>query len=411
MLTRPVKWTDAVRIAAERRVVALDQTMGARDVQEFIPAAIRAQSFYSARTPYVSYLAQTKGLIARLVRPSGQVAPGDYTSPAQVRAAMKQHLAALGYQPNEGERGGLKDLSSDMRVNLIIDTQLKMSRGYGQWRAVQNETVLDLYPADELYRAMSRAAPRDWAARWNEARARLGAGSSATEARSAAGPFVALKNDPIWTAMSAFGNPYPPFDYGSGMRVRNVGRKRARELGVLQEGGKVVPVLDPLIRPVKMQIPEGGAPFAEALQRAFGANASLQGNALYTIPDPKAVLKELIYRANEKAQSTGAFAFLSPEQRRQAAALTGKPADGWTFGADSDHIRHILAKHASENEVYGLPEIVGKGAMRQPTKKELKRIGPHDLTMDSGDWVVGLQWSKQERRMQVATMYRKKAGD
>jgi hypothetical protein len=33
------------------------------------------------------------------------------------------------------------------------------------------------------------------------------------------GRMIALKSDPIWTAISAFGTPYPPFDYNSGMWV------------------------------------------------------------------------------------------------------------------------------------------------------------------------------------------------
>ncbi|MFO7535717.1 MAG: hypothetical protein R6X19_08560 [Kiritimatiellia bacterium] len=421
MLTRPTKWTDALRIAVQRQVVALDESMGTQEIQTFIPAALRAQSFYSARTPYVSYLTQTKGLVARLVRPSAEVASGDHTSPAQVRAAMKQHLAALGYQPKAEDRGGLKDLSSDMRVNLIIDTQVKMNRGYGNWRASQDEDVLDLYPADELYRAMARTLPRDWQVRWNEKRGQL-ASTSATEATGRNGPFVALKNDPIWTAISTFGNPYPPFDYRSGMRVRDVNRKRALELGVLKEGQRVEPVKDPLIRPMKMQIAPGAEPFATALQTAYGSNATLQGDALYVIPDPKSVLRELLYRANENSKATGAFSFLTPEQRAQAAELTGTKAEGWTFGVDADHIRHILQVHGgaeekargqklvSENDIYKLPEILSQGVLREPKQHELHKPGAKSLTVESGDWIVGLKWSTKSRRMQVATMYNKKAG-
>lgn len=421
MLSRPTKWTDAVRIALEKSVLPLDESMGTQEIQKFIPAALRAQSLYSARTPFVSYLTQTKSLVARLVRPSDQVAPGDHTSSAQVRAAMKQHLAALGYQPKAEDRGGVKDLSSDMRVNLIIDTQVKMNRGYGNWRAAQDEDVLDLYPADELYRAMARTLPRDWQARWNKKRAGLSS-TSATEATGLNGPFVALKNDPIWAAISTFGNPYPPFDYRSGMRVRDVGRKRALELGVLQEGQTVRPAKDPMIRPVKMQIPEGGAPFAEALQRAYGGNASLQGKSLYVIPDPKAALRELLFRANENEQASGAFSFLSPEQRLAAADLIGHPAEGWTFGIDADHVRHITRSHSSdaeiargqipvtEDDIYGLPAILEGGLVRRPKPGEVNKIGPNDLTVESGNWIVGVKWSAKERRMLVSTMYNKKAG-
>lgn len=44
---------------------------------------------------------------------------------------------------------------------------------------------------------------------------------------------VALKSDSVWTNLSRFGRPYPPFDYGSGMGVEDVDREEAIELGLL----------------------------------------------------------------------------------------------------------------------------------------------------------------------------------
>ena len=61
---------------------------------------------------------------------------------------------------------------------------------------------------------MTRSKPREWRIRWNDARRSLGEGNtSATYAESDHGPFKALKNDPVWSAISRFGNPWPPFDF------------------------------------------------------------------------------------------------------------------------------------------------------------------------------------------------------
>jgi hypothetical protein len=46
---------------------------------------------------------------------------------------------------------------------------------------------------------------------------------------------VALKTDPVWVALSRFGVPWPPFDFGSGMILRNVARAEALSLGLLKE--------------------------------------------------------------------------------------------------------------------------------------------------------------------------------
>lgn len=46
------------------------------------------------------------------------------------------------------------------------------------------------------------------------------------------GRMVALKSAPVWTNLSRFGRPYPPFDYGSGMGMEDIGREEAVELGL-----------------------------------------------------------------------------------------------------------------------------------------------------------------------------------
>ena len=244
--------TDALKNMLFKKVLALSPDIGTAEIQQ-MDADIRQRSFFSARTPYAEYLADTQKDIQNLLQPD-LLKSGESLSPAQVRAAMKQRLDALGYVP--AEAGGLKDLSSDKRINLIISTQLGMARGYGSWRQAQQPTILNTWPADELFRAIDKKEPRDWQARWNTARFDL-TETSATVADSRSGPFVALKNDPIWTAISDFDNPYPPFAFGSGMRVRDVSRSRAIELGVLDQGQSVQPADDPFSDPALADIPAG----------------------------------------------------------------------------------------------------------------------------------------------------------
>ena len=78
-----------------------------------------------------------------------------------------------------------------------------------------------------MLRLMERKQKRDWAARWRQAYKKVN-GEGALQS-----PCIALKTSPIWTALSAFGHPYPPFDWGSGMDVRDVSAGRAIELGLI----------------------------------------------------------------------------------------------------------------------------------------------------------------------------------
>ena len=51
----------------------------------------------------------------------------------------------------------------------------------------------------------------------------------------------------IWYEISRFGLPYPPFDYRSGMRVRNVDRKTAEALGIISADETVEPMQAPAL--------------------------------------------------------------------------------------------------------------------------------------------------------------------
>lgn len=428
IFNNPVTITEALRYEQAQQVVTLSPSIGSRDVQDFMSAQIREKAFLSARTPYPDYLDETRRDIQSMVQPDVKIGPdglvktgkGESISPAQVRAKMKRRLTALGYEPDPDKRGGLQDLSSDTRTNLIIDTQLKMARGYGSWRQSQDESILDVYPADEMYRAMSRQERRDWHVRWNKARGRLGSATSATYAEDRdAGPFVAKKNDPIWRAISRFGHPYPPFDFRSGMRVRDVTRARAVALKVIKPAQKVRPTKDPMTRPWSMDMEDSSPEVAQALQDAFGPRAMLQGGKLHLMPHPTQTMEELIYRAANNEDATGAFAFVNARQQAQASKIIGKNIEpGATYAVDSSHIRHIRKTHGIENpvnpmpvtpeDIRDLPSIVRQGKLRKPTKGNLQNVKAHDVQMDTDSGLrVGLRYSEKQNHFLVTTMYKR----
>jgi len=52
---------------------------------------------------------------------------------------------------------------------------------------------------------------------------------------------IALKDDPIWCALSDFSLPFPPLAVGSGMYVRDVDRRTAINLGLIDRDRRVSP--------------------------------------------------------------------------------------------------------------------------------------------------------------------------
>jgi hypothetical protein len=149
---------------------------------------------------------------------------------AAQRLALKRLLDSLGYLPQPDMYGTMDDLRSDVRLNLVLDTNVAITHCYRQWQ--EGNAAADAFPADELFRVGRRKVSRDWHRIWDEARSTL---PSTSALESSSGRLAALKNDPIWTAISDFGLPWPPFKFGSGMGVRDIDFDTAVDLGLVQD--------------------------------------------------------------------------------------------------------------------------------------------------------------------------------
>ena len=91
LFSSPIRLTDALRFETLKKVLALTDAIGSRDIQEFIPAAIRERSFFSARTPYADILSSFQDKLSRLLQPDVRqtadglvpTAPGGGISPGR----------------------------------------------------------------------------------------------------------------------------------------------------------------------------------------------------------------------------------------------------------------------------------------------------------------------------------------
>ena len=155
---------------------------------------------------------------------------------------------------------GDEELSKDYRMKLIVETNVDLSRGYGGYIQTQDMDILDEWPCWEFYRAEARKEPRDWPARWEEAGGEFYEGDSDYPE----GRMIAAKDDPIWVAISAFGQPYAPFDFNSGMDLMDIDREEAERLGVIEPGQPVAP--DGLAFNAGFEsVPGAGGPILNAL--------------------------------------------------------------------------------------------------------------------------------------------------
>jgi len=233
-----------------------------------VPLALRERALFSARTVNAGYLQEIMDKVDRILNPVTvmRTDPDGSTRPvtegmdiATARMELQEVLRSLNYNPGS-KAGSLQDLSSDARLNLVLKQNVESAQGYGNFLQGQADGALDVFPAQELFRAEDREKPRDWRTRWMQAGGEIFTG----------GRMIALKSDPIWTEISRFGVPWPPFDYGSGMWVRDVDRAEAEALGLLNPGEEVQPVVEKFNAKLEASASGLSPELLASLQKSFG---------------------------------------------------------------------------------------------------------------------------------------------
>jgi len=279
IIDRPVPFEEAVTLLRSRGL--LPTTLRTAELDK-LAAGIRRHSTYSATVTNSRYLQEIADVVRRIVDPVQQ--PGQYMGQARAREILRDFLQMIGYTAEQGTEGTLKDLASDARIDLVVKTNTEMAQGYGQFIQAQDPAVLDAFPCQELHRLQAVETPRQsnagnqfsagdgyggffWPNKWKGAGGRFYGG----------GRMIARKDDPIWSEISRFGNPYPPYDFNSGMWVKPVSRKEAIALGVIEAGTKIQQTGTDYAPPLQTGIKAISPQVLEALQRAIPGSTIKDG--------------------------------------------------------------------------------------------------------------------------------------
>jgi hypothetical protein len=223
-----------------------------------IDAAILRRAVFSARVTQVEVLQSVKESVDGMLRGEINLAEG--------KLALQQSLGAMGYTPEGGfpqdapgtvppaEAGTLRDLRSERRKRLILETQYLLAANEAYYNAGLMSDAVVAFPAWELVRIEGRVMPRglkrvrgevvadpgqDWPSRWAAAGGELWDRGTR---------MIARKDSPVWQALGdgvggyedTLGNPWPPFAFNSGYGIRQVGREEALLLGVIDEEAELV---------------------------------------------------------------------------------------------------------------------------------------------------------------------------
>lgn len=239
--TQPVPFAEALGFVLNKRI--LPTSLDSQGIRE-LSRQVREKSIFSARNTHEGILSTIQSKLDGLLK-------GEFNE-ATARAEIQDALDAVGYSPERGfpgeggagapppaEPGSLRDLSSDERVRLVLDTNLAQAQNYGFKLQGQDPDSLWQYPAYELIREEVREVPRGelpGTQGWDERFVR--AGGTLVDGR-----MVALKGDPIWDNLGdsnlfpdGIDASYPPYAFNSGMGWREVPRAEAIELGLILPG-------------------------------------------------------------------------------------------------------------------------------------------------------------------------------
>jgi hypothetical protein len=233
-----------------------------------VPLALRERAQFSAGVENARFLQTVQDQLRKAISLRKEQAPGGEAFVD--RSSFIGELRKMAFGEGISDlTGGLTDLASRARLGLIFDMQTEQAAEYSRWKWDQDPDILDAFPAQELIRVESRRVPRDWRTRWQEAGGRL-----------VDGRMVALKSDPIWMGISAFGTPWPPFDFASGMGLQDVSRADAEALGLIKTEQAQTPQQADFNQRLEASAKDLSPALVQALQRAFGNQIRVDGDTI-----------------------------------------------------------------------------------------------------------------------------------
>lgn len=326
MITIPTGSTasQALDIAARRGL--LPTSLGSREVTDRVAADILRNAVFSAKTTNAAYLSELKQRIERLLQ------GGRDNDKAQIRWELKQILRQMGYTPEKGfpgdealgiepaEPGSLQDLSSDRRLNLILETQEALMRGAAQKMRGEDGTRRQQFPAWELVRIGEVEVPRDWQRRWFEA------GGDVVRDSSGGVRLMALKGAEIWGELGARGNfddalnvEHPPFAFNSGMGWREIhwleweDTTGPASAAAEQRGPTHVEKLEAAYKRLRERTGYDSIPIGDVAREAG-----------VEIEEARQWARDLQERG-DATLDTGDWSYATEEQRRAAVEVRGQP--------------------------------------------------------------------------------------
>jgi hypothetical protein len=237
------------------------------------PEAIAQRSFFSAGVESATFLSAAKTRLDQALTVSRDASGAGMDRERFIRDA-RQTALQLGLADPAGKPTDLKNLAGATRLGMIYDMNVNAAYGRARRSAGLSKGALFAAPAQQLVRGRAARVPRDWRALWKQAGENVAWEGAIDDAQ-----FIALKTSPIWTELSRFRVPWPPFDFGSGMVLRDISRDRAIALGLIAEDEILDADPDPDFNQALAATLQNVAPqMLSALKSMLGDLVNISGN-------------------------------------------------------------------------------------------------------------------------------------
>jgi hypothetical protein len=372
---------------------------------EGVPLALRERAFFAAQVEEANRLQAMKEHLDRAIA-LVKNPDGTFANRSTFIGDMKKQLAALGYASDPELKGTLQDLTSRARLGLIYDQQIRSAQGYAEWKSGQDEGALAAYPAQELIRVASRRVPRQWHSRW------IDAGGPTPDGR-----LIALKSDPIWSKISRFGVPWPPFDFQSGMGIRDVDRQTAIELGLMAPEDKPVRPELPFNENLQASVRDLDDKERTRLEAIFGDQIKIEnGIAKWQVHTISNFLKKARKPTGEGGIVLGTATANTIEKGKELFDFSG-----YDLYLNADDTRHTFHHHGEGNErdktQIGLTEADFEhlpDVWRNPDRiVPGNEPGTYKFIKEIGDTFIVITWrtAPAKKKIYLHTFYKKKKKD
>jgi len=336
-----------------------------------IPTALRERAFFSSTIENVRFLQRAQDSIGDFLSGARHKVMGPdgierealkMGSRADFVKQMSAFAIAEGMGPLDSkDKGGLKDITSQKRLNLIFDVQTQSSTSFGNWKQGMDPSVLDEFPAQRFIREVDVKQPRP-VHQQNEG-------------------VVRLKTDlEFWTAMNSpaiggFGVPWGPWGFGSGMTTEDVDRTEAEALGLLSPSDTPQPVDKDFNEGLEASLKGLDPEMVTKLQQSFGSqveidsatqtarwSAGVRPSAPVQPPSPAPAAP--VQPATPRPASPGARGEATIESVLKDLGLEAKPV---VTAADMANLREELkeAAPAQASTVLGRVKATASGALTQ----------------------------------------------